>query len=66
ENEENENKRDKTNFKNLLIAEMIDLNYLNFNETENSLNLNKTILEELEVEKSSDIDIETIYEKEFQ
>ncbi|CAG8530184.1 573_t:CDS:2 [Cetraspora pellucida] len=59
------NETEESNFDNLLIAEIIDLNSYNINEIENTLSLNDNIKQESESEKNSDIDFESIYNKKF-
>ncbi|CAG8758785.1 14986_t:CDS:1, partial [Cetraspora pellucida] len=58
-------KTEKSNLDNLLIAEIINLNFYNINKIENTLPLNDNIEQESESEKNSDIDFESIYNKEF-
>ncbi|CAG8695350.1 7188_t:CDS:2, partial [Dentiscutata heterogama] len=57
-----DNEKDKTNFNDLLIAELIDLNFYDNNESETNLFLNQQQLEEKE---NLNVDLETILAKEF-
>ncbi|CAG8794524.1 27250_t:CDS:1, partial [Dentiscutata erythropus] len=61
-----DNDESKTNFNDLLIAEFINLNFYNNNEIENNLPLNNQ--QQLETEEYLDynLDLEVLFNKEFQ
>jgi len=54
----------KTNLNDLLIAELIDLNFYDDNEIENNLSLSNQ--QQIEDEENLNIDLEEILNEEFQ